>query len=125
MYAVKALLRFQLRIALVSVFQRIYRHRRIAARVYRALANRHLDDLRRDLILLMADLAEQRAHHYAVQLRRLGSTLLPEKGNWDDRLWYWLLVHCSVGFAIRWIEWVEHMDNSDLASLLSARTFWQ
>jgi hypothetical protein len=124
MHAVKGLLKLQTQMAFVRAFQSVYRHQRIAARVFRILAGRDLDVVRRGVILIMADRADRRAQHYAVRLRRLGSNLRPEDENWSDRLWFTLLIHSSVSLAIRWIEWVEHRDSSELASLINTHIFW-
>jgi hypothetical protein len=123
MNALKGFLKFQIQIAFVRAFQSIYRHERIAARAYRALASRNLDDPRRSIMLLLVEKADRRADHYGARLIRLGSNLMPKNENWSDRLWYWLLVHVSIDFAIRWIEWVEHRDNSELTSLIHVQDF--
>jgi hypothetical protein len=125
MYPVKELLKFQIRMAFVSTFQRICHHEIIVARSYRALADRHLDDPRRSVILILADVSDRRANHYAVRISRLGSTFRLEDENWPDRLWYWLLIHSSVSLAIRWVEWVEHGDNRELTSLIYMQNFWK
>jgi hypothetical protein len=124
MNSVKALLIIQIRMACVDLFRRIYHHERIAARAYRAFADRHLDNPHRSVILMLADIADRKAQHYAMRLSRLGSTLTPGYENWVDRLWYWLLVHAGINFTFQWIEWVEERDNSKLVRQIYEYDSW-
>jgi hypothetical protein len=117
MNSVKALLIIQIQMACMHLFQNIYHHEQIVARAYRVLADRHLNDPRRSVILMLADVADRRAQHYALRLSRLRSTYSLKKENWVDWLWCWLLGHGSINFAIQWIEWVEERDSIELAHL--------
>jgi hypothetical protein len=99
--------------------QRSCQHKRQAVRLYRALAEREDNALRRALLLTLAMSEEHRGRRYAVWLEQLGAPVLEDRESLGDRWWRWVLVRCGVAGALAWTEWVDRWDRWCLLTLLS------
>lgn len=70
---------------LVHVLQQNWRAEKESARIYRQLAARESDPVRRDIFARLADAEERHAERWAERLRAMGEPLPPERRTWGDR----------------------------------------
>jgi hypothetical protein len=107
------------RLLFTIALQRSCQHKRQAVRLYRALAEREHNALRRALLLKLARDEEQRGRRYAAWLEQLGAPVPADPESLGDRWWRWVLVRCGVAGALAWTEWVDRWDRWCLLTLLS------
>ena len=92
------------RLLFTIALQRSCQHKRQAVRLYRALAEREHNALRRALLLKLATYEEQRGRRYAVWLEQLGAPVPEDRESLGDRWWRWVLVRCGVACALAWTD---------------------
>jgi len=125
MYALRSLLKIQVKRQLEITLVHLYQHERIAAHFYRTMAFHALDANQRNLFFDRASIFERKARHCALRLSLFRPPHVPENENWLDRLWHWMLLHRNRDEAICWIEWMEDRQNRELDSVFDAQRFWQ
>lgn len=93
--------RFQLSRAL----QQRYHNKRVASRLYCALAER--EPAYQEMLLILAKNAERSAANDAIRLLRLDAPVPDDSASLSQLLWQRLLVCCGVRITTLWIEWSE------------------
>lgn len=107
----------RVRLLFTIALQRSCQHRRQAVRLYRALAEREHNALRRALLLKLARDEEQRGRRYAVWLELLGAPVPEDRESRGERWWRWVLVRWGVARALAWTSWIEQRDRWFLLTL--------
>jgi hypothetical protein len=110
-----------LRPYLIHIFQRLYRRKWAASRLYWMLAKRESREPQRELLQKLALKLERSAVRYAVRLSRLGGKRPSNRFYLFDRLWYWFLSCCPLRWGLSWLRYLEKRDVKDAQSLLRAK----
>ena len=97
----------RLRQPFIRLPQRIYCHKQMAEHLLRDLAANTTSEPSRFLLLRMAGQEHRHMIQEAEILRKLGSSVPPERESWFSRDWRWLLVVYRTKAALTWFKWVK------------------
>ena len=96
------------------------RKERATYRIYTALAARETNELRRKVLLKLAETEAGHAERWSRRLTELGVPLPPEVDPLRDRVWRWLLVQQGTNEALARIEQAEEDDIAMYADLATS-----
>jgi vacuolar iron transporter family protein len=101
----------------VKGLQQAWHREQISERIYRALAQREANEVRRNVLLKLAETEKRHGERWAARLRELGAETPPYRESLRDRVWRWALVHSGTYNALKRIESSESDDTEMYESL--------
>lgn len=96
----------------VAGLQLALRKERATARTYRALAQRESEEVRKRVLLRLAETEDGHARRWLARLVELGADVPPDRESVRDRFWRWLLVQSGTDNALQRLEGAEDQDVS-------------
>lgn len=105
----------------IHALQRACQRHELIVQLYRRLAAQAPTEQHEQILLNLAAAEANHQQRYMRTLRRLHAAPL-ERVSLLDQLWLWLLPHCGLDLAMRWIAWAERCDTKAVqeAALLVA-----
>jgi len=97
--------------------QQAWHKEQISERIYRALAQREANEVRRNVLLKLAETEKRHGERWAARLRELDAETPPYRESLRDRVWRWALVHSGTDNALKRIESSESDDTEMYESL--------
>ncbi|MGC8780868.1 MAG: VIT1/CCC1 transporter family protein, partial [Anaerolineae bacterium] len=94
----------------IAELQHAWQREIASERLYRALAQREANEVRRNVLLNLAETERRHGERWAARLRMLGAGLPPDRESLRDRVWRWALVQSGTDNALRRIEASENDD---------------
>jgi vacuolar iron transporter family protein len=88
----------------VKALRHAWRQEQTSERIYRALAQRETNKVRRNVLLRLAETEKGHGERWAARLRELGAAPPPYRDSLRDRVWRWALVHSGTDNALKRIE---------------------
>jgi len=101
----------------VKGLEQAWHKEQISERIYRALAQREANEVRRNVLLKLAETEKRHGKRWAARLRELDAETLPYRESLRDRVWRWALVHSGTDNALKRIESSESDDTEMYESL--------
>jgi VIT1/CCC1 family predicted Fe2+/Mn2+ transporter/rubrerythrin len=86
------------------------RKERASQRIYRALSERESNEVRRNVLLALAETEGRHAERWTALLGDLGAVVPPERESIRERIWRWVLVQSGTDNALKRIESAEEDD---------------
>ncbi len=83
---------------------------RASQRIYRALSANESNEVRRNVLLVLAETEGQHAVRWIALLKQLGAVVPPDKDSLKERIWRWVLVQSGTDNALKRIESGEEDD---------------
>jgi len=93
------------------------RKERATQRTYRALARREKNEVRRRVLLSLADTEGQHAARWTSRLVELGAAISADRESISERIWRWILVQSGTDNALQRLESAEDQDVQMYAAL--------
>ena len=90
--------------------QRAWQKEQAGQRTYRMLARRESNEVRRKVLLQLAESEQRHGERWAARLRELGAPLPPDRESLRERLWRWAVVQSGTDNALKRIESSEDED---------------
>ncbi len=97
--------------------QRAWQKEQGSQRIYRALARRESNEVRRNVLLALAETEQRHGERWAVRLRELGAPLPRDRESLRERVWRWAVVQSGTDNALKRIESNEDDDTQMYESL--------
>lgn len=101
----------------VKGLQQAWHKEQLSERIYRALAQREANEVRRNVLLNLAETEHRHGERWAARLRELGAELPAYRESLRDRVWRWALVQSGTDNALKRIESSENDDTEMYESL--------
>jgi VIT1/CCC1 family predicted Fe2+/Mn2+ transporter/rubrerythrin len=101
----------------IKGLQRAWHREQVSERIYRALAQREANEVRRKVLLSLAETEQRHGERWAARLRELEAELPLYRESLRDRVWRWALVQSGTDNALKRIESSENEDTELYASL--------
>src|SRR5258706_7615579 len=101
----------------VKGLEQAWHKEQISERIYRALALREANEVRRNVLLKLAETEQRHGERWATRLRELDAETPPYRESLRDRVWRWALVHSGTDNALKRIESSENDDTEMYESL--------
>src|SRR5260221_6013857 len=101
----------------VKGLQQAWHKEQLSERIYRALAQREENEVRRNVLLNLAETEHRHGERWAARLRELDAELPPYRESLRDRVWRWALVQSGTDNALKRIESSENDDTEMYESL--------
>ncbi len=101
----------------VKGLQQAWHKEQLSERIYRALAQREENEVRRNVLLNLAETEHRHGERWAARLRELDAELPSYRESLRDRVWRWALVQSGTDNALKRIESSENDDTEMYESL--------
>ena len=101
----------------VKGLQQAWHKEQLSERIYRALAQREANEVRRNVLLNLAETEQRHGERWAMRLRELDAEMPPYRDSLLDRVWRWALVQSGTDNALKRIESSENDDTEMYESL--------
>jgi len=101
----------------VKGLQQAWHKEQLSERIYRALAQCEANEVRRNVLLNLAETEHRHGERWAARLRELGAELPAYRESLRDQVWRWALVQSGTDNALKRIESSENDDTEMYESL--------